>query len=611
MAILLCAGCSGNDADQSSRPNILLILTDDLGNNDIGSWGDGVAPTPTLDQLSQRSVRFRQHYTDSTCSPSRAALLTGLEPTRIGFQPTALGLSMDLHTLPKQLRQLGYRTSHVGKWHVGEALEYSTIQPSQQGFDYWFGMLNHFVLQGPNAKGQLVRNRPTHWNPWLQENGTPPRQYQGYLDDILTNRAIGLLERRGDQPWFINLWLYSPHTPYQPPAEDAARFSRTPEGRYLAVLARLDKNVARLLQALDESGQAENTIVVFTSDNGGTNKVRNNNWPFTGVKTEYLEGGQRAPLLVYWPKRYLDRDIEIPSSITDIYPTLIDLAGGSDPNDLDGRSLVGAMDGDVGMLHERLFFAAPDNRFGMSYGGRIFSEQRMFYQSFLGGLQSMTVAPPIGSQQKAPTTEAFTTQQALRRITNWERSVRQPGFSWQPAGSGYPASLSGLSMQRAPVFGGYSLGLALRPPVFSGRVQTLVEQEGVWQVSLMADRRLRIRHSGVEQLSAPLSAEQVCNRLIIGVYVAEAISIPFRKPAEAKLKVSWNGQSVLESTRLLRRPSDEGALSRPTYIGGRRNGSEAYAGGIDQPIVINKLLYSGQPGYSLDDLDQSLCAAAP
>jgi arylsulfatase A-like enzyme len=608
LAILLCAGCSGNDADQPLRPNILLILADDLGNNDIATWGDGKAPTPTMDLLSSQSIRFRQNYTDATCSPSRAALLTGREPVSIGFQSTALGLSPDLQTLPEQLRSLGYRTSHIGKWHVGEALEYASIQPSEHGFDYWFGMLNHFVLQGPDASGQLVRRRPTHWNPWLQENGAPAEQFKGYLDDILTDKAIEKLQSKNGQPWFVNLWLYSPHAPYQPPPEDAARFPNTPEGKYLAALARLDHNLARLLKALEASGQAENTIVVFASDNGGTNKARDNNWPFSGVKTTYLEGGQRSPLMLHWPGHYESRDITSPSNIMDVFPTLISLAGGQPPQDIDGRTLVGTMRGEPREPAEPLFYASTDIIHGMSYGGRFFAEGRLFYRPFVGELMTAAIPPALDySAPKASRSVAKAEASAL--IRNWERSVRVVPLAWRPAKGRRPGLLTGRNLQRAPVFGEFSMGLVLRGEPFADSVQTLIEQEGVWQVQLLADRRLRILHGAVEQFSTPLEQVESCNTLVISSYVSEEIKWPFTVSAATSLQVYWNGKSVLDSTHLLRRPDREEVLTHPTLIGARADGSEAFMGTIDQPLVINKRLYAGQEGYGLEDLQQRLCSS--
>lgn len=609
LVILLSAGCSGNDADQVPRPNILLILADDLGNNDLASWGDGSAPTPVLDRLSRQSVRFRQHYSDSTCSPSRAALLTGREPASIGFQPTALGLSPDLETLPEKLRALGYQTAHIGKWHVGEALEYESSQPSLQGFGYWFGMLNHFVLRGPDAHGELLRKQPTHWNPWLQENGSPARQFKGYLDDILTDKAIDLIRRKSEQPWFVNLWLYSPHTPYQPPAEDAARFPDNDAGRYLAVLSRLDQNVARVLKVLRDTGQADNTIVIFTSDNGSPNKARDSNWPFSGYKTTYLEGGQRSPFLLQWPKHYQDADVQSPTTIMDIFPTLVALAGGPKPIGIDGQSLVPLMGGDAFQPRDRLFFAAPNGGSG-SYGGRLFEEGRLFYRPFMGSLMTTAIDPPVGVGKARGDVRDFSSDDAQRLLKDWEWGVRTVPLHWVPPAPGKPGVLSGRSMQRAPVYAGYSIGLSLRDSLFVDRVQTLVDQPGVWSVQLLADRRLRIQHGEITQFSSALDAEAgACGALVVTVQVDEAVSLPFRRPAASILNVYWNGLPVLESTQTLTRPESEQVLLRPTFIGARADGSEAFAGRVDKPIIINKFLYSGQEGLSLPDLQQQLCIA--
>lgn len=608
LAILLSAGCSGNDADQVSRPNILLILADDLGNNDLASWGDGAAPTPELDRLSQQSVRFRQHYTDSTCAPSRAALLTGREPAGIGFQPVGLGLSPDLDTLPEKLRSLGYRTAHIGKWHVGEALEYQSIQPSQQGFDYWFGMLNHFVLQGPNARGEMLRAQPTHWNPWLQENGSPARQFNGYLDDILTDKAIGLIKRKSAQPWFVNLWLYSPHTPYQPPAEDAAKYPNTEEGRYLAVLSRLDQNVARLLKELQDSGQADNTIVIFASDNGSPNKARDSNWPFSGVKTTYLEGGQRSPLLLHWPIHYQNKDITVPTTIMDLFPTLVELAGGSQLPEVDGQSLVPVMRGAAFQPQKTLFFAMP-NTMSTSYGGRIFGEQRLFYRSFAGTLITADIKPPVGVTRPSANAKAFTPDEASALLRSWEQRVRSIPLNWQVPAGGRPGILSGRAMQRAPVHAGYSIGLSIHGNPFANQAQVLIDQPGVWQVQLLGDRRLRIQHGDVVQFSLPLEEAKACNKLVVGVQVDEAVDFPIHTSAQSALQVYWNGTSVLESAKLLRRPESEQALMQPTFIGGHADGSKAFKGVIDKPVVINKFLYAGQEGFGLQDLQQQLCVA--
>lgn len=607
LAILLCAACSGNDADQAQRPNILLILTDDLGNNDIASWGDGQAPTPTLDKLSRDSVRFRQHYTDSTCSPSRAALITGREPMKIGFAPTGLGLSPDVVTLPEQLKGMGYRTIHLGKWHVGEALEYPEIQPSRHGFDYWFGMLSHFVLQGPGPHGEVVRRRPTHINPWLQDNGAAPKHYQGYLDDILTEKAIEQLHMDPGKPWFINLWLYSPHTPYQPSPQFAAKFPATPEGKFLAVMAQLDHNMARLLRALDESGQADNTIVVFASDNGGPNIARDNNWPFQGSKGSYLEGGQRTPLLLRWPKHFTDEDILPATTIMDIFPTLVELAGGQVPQNIDGQSLVGLMRKEPFQSPKHLFFAADAFLEGMSYGGRSFAEGRLFYRKLQAPLISAAIAPPIGRAANPEAGHVYQPKEAKALIRQWESVARQVPTSWQSGQQGEPGVLRGSDFQRAPVFEGFSMGLSLSAPATMDRDMTLIDQPGVWSVQLLQDRRLRIVHGAVEQFSRPITEMASCNRLVLSANVKAHYTFPFPMPAQARLSAYWNDEQIMDSEQLLKRPVNAAGLALPTFIGAREDTSGAFPGRIERPVIINKFLQPKQDGFGLKDFQQLLC----
>ncbi|MDG9929175.1 MULTISPECIES: sulfatase-like hydrolase/transferase [unclassified Pseudomonas] len=608
LGVLLLAGCSNNN--DAERPNILFILTDDLGNNDISSWGDDSAPTPSLDEFSRQSVRFRRHYTDSTCSPSRAALLTGRHPVSIGFQADGLGLSSDLETLPESLRTLGYRTAHVGKWHVGEALEYPEIQPGHHGFDYWFGMLNHFILRGPGENGEILQRQPTHVDPWLQENGAPPRQYQGYLDDLLIDKAIELMDAGEGQPWFINLWLYSPHTPYQPSPTFAQQFPDTPEGRFQAVLKQLDHNVQRLLKALEERGLAENTIVVFASDNGGPNIARDNNFPLLGKKATYTEGGVRSPLWLIWPHHYENADIVAPTHITDLYPTLLTLTGGAAPEGIMGRSLRPLLEGSSLPEPRGYYWMSDSGRLGMAYGGHLFDRASIFYRDVLGGFKDGRMTAAIGAPQPSGNVpDSLDQPQANALMKKEERKLREPSFNWQPAGNGQPAMLTGRDFQRAPVFGGFSMGFALGKPAKTPQVQTLLEQEGIWRLDLLADGRLLVAHGHVEQISEPLqAAHSACNSLVVSVHVKPASTFPFPGPASSRLALYWNGHVLLDSERVLQRPGSGQGLANPTYIGSGVDGARPYLGEVlGKPIVINKLLLPEQEGYGLPDLIAELC----
>lgn len=598
---------AGPSVDQ---PNILLILTDDLGNNDIASWGDGEAPTPAIDQLSRESIRFRRHYTDSTCSPSRASLLTGQHALSIGFQPNGLGLSSDLPNLPRSLKALGYRTAHLGKWHTGEALEYPEIQPGAQGFDYWLGFLNHFVLRGPGPDGQMLQRQPTHIDPWLQENGAPPVQHRGYLDDLLTDKAIELIGERGDQPWFINLWLYSPHTPYQPSPEFKAQFPDTPEGHYLAVLKQLNHNLGRLLVALKSQGVDDDTLVVFASDNGGPNQARDNNFPLQGKKATYLEGGVRSPLLMRWIGRYGSADIDIDSvtHITDLYPTLLALAGGRAPAGLMGRDLGPLLRGKPLAERAELFWAADAGELGMTFAAAHFAEQRFFYRNPFGSISTQPITSAIGvPRPKVEEVSGFDALQANRVIAEWERQARRVELQWHPGEAGKPAYLSGRDLQRAPVFAGYSLGLGLARPLAGDGRQVLVEQAAVWDLSLEADRRLRLRHGAVELYSAPVELSATCNTLVASFDVQPAYTYPFVSKASSEVVLYLNGLAVLDSTQLLARPPTAQPLSNPTFIGANSLGNEPYRGRIERPLLINKMLKPQQDGYALPNMLDELC----
>jgi len=603
--ILLLGGCRSNEPPPSSPPNILLILTDDLGNNDIPSWGDGLAPTPTIDQLSQQSVRFRNHYTDSTCSPSRASLLTGKRAIEVGFQPNGLGLSSDLPTLPKSLKALGYHTIHLGKWHVGEALEYPEIQPGNQGFDYWWGALNHFVLRGPGPNGEIVQGPSTHIDPWLQENGNPPRQYKGYLDDLLVDKAISLIRKSDNQPWFINLWLHSPHVPWQPSPAFKAQFPDTPEGNYLAVLKQLDHNVARLLTALNDKELAANTIVVFASDNGSPLPGRN--FPLLGVKSTYLQGGVRSPLLLRWPGHFAAGDIRDVSDITDLYPTLLALAGGQIPSGLSGRDLSPALRGEPLQARHALYWASDVGPLGMSFGGALLDEGRGYYRELSGKVSTYAIAPPIGVLRPELTPEPLQPQQVNIDIAAWEREARHIPVTWTASATGGSGQMTGRDFQRAPVFGGYSLGLGLSKPTTGNEEQTLVYQEGIWSLGLDTSQRLRLRFGDVEILSNPVTLQSECNTLVASFDVQQAYSHPFKSEARSRVLLYLNGQTVLDSTKLLLRPTSAVSLPNPTYIGVKPDGSTAYHGRIAPPLLINKMLLPEQDGYRLKDMSNELC----
>lgn len=596
-------------AIEPPRPNVLLILADDMGINDIGSWGDGVAPTPTLDQLSKESIRFRRHYADSSCSVSRAAMLTGRAPVNIGFEPDGLGLSPDLATLPRSLQALGYRTVHVGKWHVGEGIEYPGTWPLRQGFDHWFGMYSHFVLRGPDARGNWVRQAPTYNDPWLQEDDHPARHYKGNLDDLLTARAVRVIEHSsGNQPWFLNLWLLAPHHPFEPSEEFRQQYADTEQGRYMALLNQLDSNVGRVLDALERSGQADNTIVVFASDNGSPNFARDSNWPLQGTKATYQEGGVRVPMLIRWPG-HVEGDITAVTQVTDLYPTLLGMVGGSTPADLDGMDLTPFIQGNSALVDRELYRAADVKNWGMSYAGYL-PGVGGFYRNFLSVLDSVPINSAIGNEQRVTWNKGFSREQASTLVRRWEARVRPIPVQWHPAKDGKPAYLSGRNYQRAPAFGSFSMGLGIEPGVALSERQTLVEQEGLWKLELDEQGRLSFRYGSVEIPGVIPRWRFGCNSLVISLNIRPASAHPFEAQAESVLTLYLNGEVVVSSQQLMQRPETEESFTRPTLLGEGADGGGAFSGRIGRPVLIGKYLQPEQEGYRLADMDAAVCSAA-
>lgn len=603
--ICLSVFCShmASAGEQVRRPNILLILADDLGVNDIGSWGDGVAQTPELDHLSRQSVRFRRFYTDSTCSVSRASLLTGRAPVSIGFEPDGYGISPDVPTLPRSLHALGYKTHHIGKWHVGEAIENPAVWPLQQGYDDWFGMFNHFLLQGPDATGKMLRQRPTYFNPWLQENNLPARQYQGHLDDLLTERAVSLIDSaKLGEPWFINLWYLAPHHPVEPSAEFAKLFPNTPEGQYLALLNQLDHNVGRVLAALEKTGQADNTIVVFASDNGSPNLTRDSNAPLKGKKATYLEGGVRTPLFIRWPGHAAGDNPSI-TELVDLYPTLMRMVGERAPENLDGVSLANAIKQQSILPDRNLFWAADIKDWGMAFGGHL-PGKGTFYRDFFARYSTPEMTGPLDTlPEQGPWKSSFSESQVSDLIAGWERVHRPIPLVWDERRK----MLSGRDFQRAPLHGSFSIGFGLLPDKSNESMQTLIDQQGLWSLILDASDRVRMAYGGKVLQGPVLKLQSSCNSLVASFSLKPDGVYPFPGKASSVFTLYLNGEQVMTSDELLLRPTEFAALHNPTYIGRSATGVMPFQGKVTRPIVVGKFLKPEQPGYGLKDMQAAIC----
>jgi arylsulfatase A-like enzyme len=310
MALTSGAFASGIEnvfAQAASRPpNIVFIMADDLGYADVACYGRPDLSTPNIDRLASTGVRFLQGYANSAvCSATRTALITGRYQYRlpVGLEEPLVnrdvGLPPQLPTLPSLLRKAGYGTTLVGKWHLGVLPKFG---PLQSGYDHFYGFRGGAVDYYTHADG----NRNDLWDDDARV------EQMGYLTDLLGNRAVEVIDGYAkSRPFFLSLHFNAPHWPWEAPG-DEAESERLQNGNlfdldggtqktYQGMIQEMDLQVGRVLRALDANDLAENTIVIFTSDNGGERFA--DTWPFTGRKTELLEGGLRIPAIISWPAR--------------------------------------------------------------------------------------------------------------------------------------------------------------------------------------------------------------------------------------------------------------------------------------------------------------------
>ena len=349
-------------AGRPSLPNIVFLLADDLGYADLGCYGRSFQ-TPRIDSLARNGALFTQAYASScVCSPTRVALITGREPGRLRIgqdeplgteREGTIGLPTDIPTLPSLLRKRGYRTSLFGKWHLGKPPNFG---PLKSGYDRFFGMYGGYSFYFGHGKDDP--------SPVIDQERILTDH--GYLTDLLADKAIEELQvsSRGSQPVFVSLHFNAVHWPWEGPGDSARSASiKAAVDRdggsveiFRAMLESLDTNVGRVLDALDALDAARDTLVVFTSDNGG--ERFSDVWPLTGMKGELLEGGIRVPLLARWPGRIAAgmRTSQV-SATTDWLPTLLAVAGGSpDPNyPSDGENLLPLLTG-AASAHARTLY---------------------------------------------------------------------------------------------------------------------------------------------------------------------------------------------------------------------------------------------------------------
>lgn len=348
--ILLTVGgiATSGAADVSRRPNIILILADDMGPGDLGCYGGKQAPTPRIDGLAAQGTRFTQYYSASPiCSPSRAGIITGMYPARwqiTSFLQTKKGnagcemadyLDPKAPSLPRALKAAGYATAHFGKWHLGGGRDVTDAPKfAAYGYDEHAG-----TYESPEPHPDITAT------PWIWSDKDKVKRWDRTA--FFVDQTLGFVDRHRDGPWFVNLWPDDVHTPWVP---DEVSDRKDLPKNFRPVLAELDKQVGRLLDGLKARGLEENTLVVFTSDNGALptfNGERSGG--FRGSKLELYEGGIRMPFIVRWPGQVPAGRVDTQSilSAVDLLPTLCAVSGANVPRErpLDGIDVLGTWRG--------------------------------------------------------------------------------------------------------------------------------------------------------------------------------------------------------------------------------------------------------------------------
>ena len=345
-----------------ARPNIVLILTDDVGYGDIGSYGAPDIRTPHIDRLAKGGVRLTDFYAAPQCTPTRAALISGRYQQRVRMERAlgSVGAALDSglratgQTLPQLLKNAGYATGLVGKWHLGYRTEF---QPNAHGFDYFYGFLSGYV--------DFYHHHRSDGTNDLFENGVAVRD-SGYMTDIITSRAVRFIESNASKPFFLEVAYNAAHWPFQRPGnptraanngafQSPADSLPATRADYAAMMEHADGGVGTIVATLDRLGLSRNTLVIFTNDNGGEWLSRN--VPLFHRKDTLWEGGIRVPAIFFWPGRLPSgRTVNTPGITMDLTTTILTAAGATVPANFEGRNLIPVLAGTAAAAERALFW---------------------------------------------------------------------------------------------------------------------------------------------------------------------------------------------------------------------------------------------------------------
>ena len=427
-ALVMTLGVVGAASAQSvDRPNVVLIITDDVGYGDLGSYGASDIKTPNLDSLAKSGTRLTDFYAAPNCSPTRAALMSGRYQQRVRIEnplgaarvAADQGLRATGRSLPQLLKNNGYRTALIGKWHLGYKREFS---PAAHGFDYFFGLkgglIDYYQHTDSSGEHDLFENdEPTH--------------VTGYSTDLFSDRAVKFIEESGDRPFFIEVAYNAAHWPFQVPdhpsvAPNNARFVQPQDDPtntrqdYVAIFERADRGVGQILAALERRGLTRNTLVIYTQDNGGEWLSRNA--PLFNRKNSVWEGGIRVPAILRWPGR-------IPTGKTsgqvgivmDLTATILAATNSPVPPEarLEGINLLPLLQGGAQRIERTLFFRIT------SPARRQRAVRQGDWKLMLDGNSPMLfdLAKDIGERNDLASQRGDIVRKLFPLVTRWEQDV--------------------------------------------------------------------------------------------------------------------------------------------------------------------------------------------
>ena len=464
LLVFLLASCAAppKEAAVPAPPNIVLIMADDLGYNDIGVNGSTVIKTPHIDALARDGVRATDGYVAAAvCSPSRAGLYTGRYPTRFGYEfntsgrDTVVGLPTDQRTFANMLKDAGYATGLIGKWHLGKSEKH---HPLNRGFDEYFGMLaggsTYIDSRKEGVESWPARNAPTtRPDSSAIYDGFEKVEVEEYLTDVFAEKAVDFIARHKDERFFLVLTPNAPHTPIQATAEYTSRYPDVEgDGRriFSAMVSSVDDYVGDVTAELAKHGLEENTLVVFLSDNGCVKYLSEDicsNDPLSGSKRFHLEGGIRVPFIFKWPARLpKGATYEQPIISLDLYSTFA-AAAGLEERAQDSVNLLPHLTGeDSETPHEYLFWRAKPNmavRWGKWKMWKVNKSDKTFDDFSVGGrrlpqidypgdspLGQMTVlydlSADIAERRDVSGDHPEVVEQLETRLSEWNAELAEP-----------------------------------------------------------------------------------------------------------------------------------------------------------------------------------------